>query len=267
MKSVIRSAFLFLFILAVAVSTFGHDLDRSKDHTKAALLWEQAITAKGGRVQLHAVRTLAMSYDETVRNFLGIVVHRGHVERLYVFPDKSWEWDDGLPPPFRLTVRSLDIQHDMRCYLYEGATAPTCNRAADSHSELDEGITQIQYLYLMETKWVKPIPFDASVESIGFKKVDVVHTRFKDKRVSYWLDRKTHLPLRVALFAGTNDKPRLTIDLSDYANIAGIQMPQKQERARITFQINPEYDIQIFRHLSVPAGPKAWRRLNLLVPR
>ena len=261
MKSVIRSAFLFLFLLAVAGSTFARSVDQSEDQAKARLLWEQAITAKGGRGQLHNVSSLVMSYEETVRNFLGIVVHRGNVERLYVFPDKSWEWDDGLPPPFRLTVRSLDIEHDMRCYLYEGASAPTCNRAKDSRSEPDEGLTQIQYLYLMETKWVKPTPFDVSVERIGLKKVDVVHTRFRDKRVTYWLDRKTHLPLRVALFYGTSDKPTLTIELSEYTNVAGIQMPQKQKRGRITFQINPDYNIQVFRRLSLAAGPKAWRRL------
>ena len=262
MKSVIRSAFVFLFVLAVGASTFGRGIDQPEDQTKARLLWEQAIVAKGGREQLHNVRSLVMSYEETVRNFLGIVVHRGHVERLYVFPDKSWEWDDGLPPPFRLTIRSLDIEHDVRCYFYEGAGAPTCKRVTDS-SELEESLTQIQYLYLMETKWVKPIPYDVSVERIGFKKVDVVHTRFGDKRVSYWLDRKTHLPIRVALFYGTADKPRLTIDFPEYATVAGIQMPQKQNRGRISFEINPDYDNQIFRFLSRPAGPKAWRRTAL----
>lgn len=259
MKSVIRSAFVFLFVLVVAASTFGRGIDQPEDQTKARLLWEQAIAAKGGRDQLHNVRSLVMSYEETVRNFLGIVVHRGHVERLYVFPDKSWEWDDGLPPPFRLTVRSLDIEHDVHCYFYEGASAATCKRAIDS-AELEEGLTQIQYLYLMETKWVKPIPYDVSVERIGFKKVDVVHTRFRDKRVSYWLDRKTHLPMRVALFYGASDKPRLTMDLSEYANVAGIQVPQKQNRGRISFEINPDYDNEIFRFSSRPAGPKAWRR-------
>jgi hypothetical protein len=31
-----------------------------------------------------------MSYQETVRNSLGLTAHRGIVERLYVFPGKSW---------------------------------------------------------------------------------------------------------------------------------------------------------------------------------
>ena len=259
MKSVIRSAFVFLFLLVVAASTMGRSIDQSEDQTNARLLWEKAISAKGGRDQLHNVRSLVMSYEETVRNFLGIVVHRGTVERLYVFPDKRWEWDDGLPPPFRLTVRSLDIEHDVRCYFYEGASAPKCKRATDS-PEAEESLTQFQYLYLLETKWVKPIPFDVSVERIGLKKVNVVHTRFSDKRINYWLDRKTHLPIRVALFYGTGDKPRLTVDFSEYAPVAGIQMPQRQNRGRISFEINPDYDNQIFRSLSPPAGPKAWRR-------
>ena len=115
---------------------------------------------------------------------------------------------------------------------------------------------------MLETKWVKPIPFNVSVERIGFKKVDVVHIRFKDKRISYWLDRKTHLPFRVALYYGTSEKPRLKFEFSNYANVAGIQMPQKQNRGRISFALNPDYDDQIFKLLSRPSGPKAWRRTN-----
>ena len=260
MKSVIRSAFLILFLLAVGATAFGRI--QSDNQIKARLLWEQAINAKGGRAQLHTVDSLVMSYEETVRNFLGIIVHRGTVERLFVFPDKSWEWDDGLPPPFRLSIRSLDIENDIRCYFYAGASAPKCNRATDSRSESDEALTQIQYLYLMETKWVKPIPFDVSAERIAFKKVDIVHTRFRDKRVSYWLDSKTRLPFRVAVFSGPSEKQRLMINLSQYANVAGIQMPQKQQSGRILFHLNPNYEIQIFRRLSLSAGPKAWRRLE-----
>jgi hypothetical protein len=201
-----------------------------------------------------------MSYEETARNFLGVVVHRGDVERLYVFPDKSWEWDDGLPAPFRRTIRSLDIEHDMRCFLNDGASTPKCDHAAVPHSDPDEGIAQVQYLYLMETKWVQPVPFDLSTDHIGLKKVDVVHTRFRNKRINYWLDRQTHLPLRVALFYGSSERPTLTIDISDYADVAGIQMPQKQKRGRISFQVNPDYDDKIFTRLSFEAGPKAWRR-------
>ena len=232
-----------------------------RDGRRARELWEQAVAAKGGRERLYGVSSLLMSYDETTRNFLGVVVHRGHVEVLHVFPDKTWAWDDGLPPPFRLNVGLLDIERDQRCTAYKGAPAPKCGPAKQSASPPDEGLTQAQYLYLLETRWVKPEPFDASEERLGSKKVDVVHTRFRDKRIDYFLDRKTHLPLRVAVFHGTSGRAALTVELSDYAAVDGVLMPGRQKRGKINFQLNPPYDEGVFkRPPSVEAGPKAWQR-------
>lgn len=226
---------------------------------EARALWEQAIVAKGGREQLYSVNSLVLSYRETVRNFLGIPVHRGIVERLYVFPDKSWGWDDGLPRPFRLSIRSVDLERNVRCYVYADTT-PRCDvaRKAGSPSE-DEGILQAQYLYLMETRWVRPIPVD--VTKSKSKAFDVLHTSLGDKRIDYFLDRKTHLPMRVAVFYGSGSKPTLTVEFSKYVTVGAIQMPSKQKKGSISFQINPPYDEGIFtRPPSLTAGPHAWKR-------
>jgi hypothetical protein len=251
---------LALLLMSVSpVLAVASEIQHPTNERKAQILWEQAINAKGGRDRLNTVRSLVMSYDETVRNFLGIVVHRGRVERLYAFPDKSWAWDDGLPPPFRRTLGSLDIEKNLRCRLSDSTNAPACGPAKQENSPADEGLIQVQCLYLMETAWVKPTPYDVTTDRIGLKKVDVVHTRFGDKRIDYYLDRKTHLPVRVALFYGSGNHP-LTIDISDYAPVAGIQMPRKQKRGRITFLINPDFDDGIFvRPLSFRDGPKAWQ--------
>ena len=250
---------LTLFIsLFVTASLCGDTVQESQRARDAKALWEKAIIAKGGREQLYSVNSLVLSYRDTVRNFLGIAVHRGIVERLYVFPDKSWGWDDGLPPPFRLSVRSVDLERNVRCYVYSG-TAPVCGvaRQTGSPSE-DEGILQAQYLYLMETRWVRPIPLD--VTKSGSKEFDVLHTRLGDKRIDYFLDRKTHLPMRVAVFYGSGDKPTLTVEFSEYVSVAAIQMPGKQKKGRISFQINPPYDKDIFTRLpSLTAGPHAWQ--------
>ncbi|MCA1850416.1 MAG: hypothetical protein LC672_05070, partial [Acidobacteria bacterium] len=216
---------------------------------------------KGGRERLYQVNSLVISYQETVRNFFGVVVHRGVVERLYAFPDKSWGWDDGLPPPFRLSVRTLDLERNLRCTVSAGSSAPLCGPAKQGPSPPDEGITQVQYIYLMETKWVKPVPLSVTKGEVGFKRVDVLHTRFENKRVDYYLDRKTHLPSRVAVFYGNSDRATLTFDLSEYVSVSGIKMAGRQKRGRIEFQINPAYDEGIFtRQPSIEAGPKAWRR-------
>lgn len=250
-----------LLIFLLPASAASLETRESQNARQAKELWEQAIAAKGGRDQLYKVNSLLMSYTETTRNFLGIVVHRGLVERLYVFPDKLWGWDDGLPPPFQLSVGMLNIERNLRCTIYRGASNPVCGPAKQGISPPDAGLTQMQYLYLMETRWVKPVPLSVSQDSIGLKRVDLLHTSLEEQKIDYYLDRKTHLPLRVVVFYGGSDHATLKIDLSEYVMVDGIRMPGKQKSARISFQINPPYDEDIFtRPPSIEPGPHAWQK-------
>jgi len=259
-RGFIKHALWLFFIFLLPASAVASKAQESQNAGQAEALWEQAIAAKGGREQLYRISSLVMSYQETVRNFLGLTMHRGIVERLYVFPGKSWEWDDGLPPPFRLIVRSINLERNLRCHVYGRASAPVCGPAKQANPP-DEGIIQVQYLYLMETRWVKPVPLRVTEGRIGLKKVDVLHTRVDNRRVDYVLDRKTHLPVRVAVFYGSGDRATFAVDLSKYVTVSGIQMPSKQKKGRISFQINPLYDDGIFIHPpSVEGGPQAWLR-------
>lgn len=120
----IEHALWLFFILLLPASAVASKAQESQSAGQATALWDQSIAAKGGREQLYRVCSLVMSYRETARNFLGLAVHRGIVEGLYVFPDKSWRWDDGLPPPFRLSIRLLNLERNLRCYLNAGSSAP-----------------------------------------------------------------------------------------------------------------------------------------------
>jgi len=228
-----------------------------QNREKAEELWEQAIAAKGGRERLLQVSSLLIFYQETVRNILGIVVHRGPVEKLFVFPSKVWSWDDGLPLPFRLTVGLLDLERDYACRVHVESRPPVCGSARKVGSR--EGIDEAQYLYLMETRWIKPTPVSVRKE-IWVQDSDVVVTKLEDKRIEYYLSRKTHLPQRVVTFHGESSRPRSSYDFSDYVSVNSIQMPGKQKKGRINFSINPAYDAGIFsRPPSIKAGPKAWQ--------
>jgi len=223
-------------------------------------LWEKAIEAKGGREQLYKVKALRLWYNETTRNFLGIAIHRGLVTRLYVFPGKVWAWDDGLPAPFHLSVSWVDIDQDKRCTQYEGAVRPVCGPPRQGTS-LPEGISQAQYLYLMESQWVKPQPVDVHTDYVGRNKVDVVRTSFENKRIDYFLDRQKHLPVRIDVFYNNSQRATLSVEFSNYVVVDGVQMPTKQKDARINFEINPSYDSTIFdAPPSIAAGPDAWKR-------
>jgi hypothetical protein len=255
-----RHALCLLFIILLPAAAAAQSEHDSQDTQRAEALWEQAVAAKGGREQLYKVNSLLIYYSDTWRNFLGGVVHRGDFEALHVFPDKTWTWDDALPPPFSLTVSSLDVSRNRRCVLYKGAAAPTCGAAEHPRSPADEWLAQTQYLYLLETRWVKPTPVGVSEGRIGLKKVDVLHARFRERRIDYFLDRKTHLPLHVSVFHGTSARATISLDFSEYVNLGGLMMPGKQKHGHINFQINPPYDEAVFtRPPSLEAGPHAWR--------
>jgi len=252
-------------VLGVQV-TVAAEQTKSQDGSKqkAEALWERAVVAKGGRERLYQVNSLLIFHQETVRNFLRIVVHRGLVERLYVFPDKSWSWDDGLPPPFHLTVSMFNLERNLSCMIYAGAASPKCTepRNAASFFIQGEGPVRAQYLYLLETKWIKPAPLSVTKDSIGLKTLDVVQTQVAGRRVDYYLDRKTHLPQRVITFFESG-RVWETYSFSDYIEIDGIQMPSVQKKGKINFQINPAYAESIFTHPpSIEAGPKAWQPGN-----
>ena len=185
---------LLCIALNIAAASYSRAHATNEERQQAETLWEQAIAAKGGRETLMGVKHLAISYDDTARNFLGIAVHRGHFEAVYAFPDKLWVWDDALPPPFGLTLRVLNISQNFRCTLYAKVAKPTCGSATGDHPSAEE-IKEAQYLYFLETNWVKPVPVGVTRD----KKVDVVHTRFENKKIDYFLDRKTHLPVRVVV--------------------------------------------------------------------
>jgi hypothetical protein len=113
----------------------------------------------------------------------------------------------------------------------------------------------------METRWVKPVPLSVTNGNIGLKKIDVLHTSFENTKIDYFLDRKTHLPLRVAIFYNGSDRATRVVEFSDYVIVSGVQLPSKQKKTRISFQINPLYDADIFRHPpSISGGPHAWRQ-------
>jgi hypothetical protein len=257
---------LIISLVLCAQITVAAKQTKSQEESKlkAEEMWEQAITAKGGRERLCQVNSLLISYEETVRNFLGIVVHRGLVERLYVFPDKSWAWDDGLPPPFVLTVNMFNLERKINCTMYDGVASPKCTEPKDAASFFNqsEGLGRAQHLYLLETKWVKPVPIRVTNDLIGRKRVDVIQTEVDARRVDYYLDRKTHLPQRVIRFFESG-RGWETYNFSDYISINGIQLPSVQKQGKISFQINPAYDESIFIHPpSIEAGSNAWRLDN-----
>ena len=98
-----------------------------------------------------------------------------------------------------------------------------------------ERLIQDSVIYLMETRWVRPVPIRTRIERTGFKQVDVIETKVGNLRVDFYLDRKTRLPIKLITddYNGISEftqRMGLTVWLDDYATIDGIKMPGRVAR-------------------------------------
>src|SRR5205814_3458352 len=124
-----------------------------------------------------------------------------------------------------------------------------------------------QLFYLMETRWQRPQPISAESGKLNGKPVDIVHTAVNERKVDFVLDRQTHLLMEVVDYSPTGKRYSDTAtDFSNYAEVSGIQMPQKELyfkkiHLEVSYQINVDYDERLFeRPPTIEAGPEAWRK-------
>jgi len=238
---------------------------------EAERLWELAIAAKGGRERLQAVSNLQISIREKVWYGLRRVSYIR--EALYVFPGKHWEWTDQRKSVFGLSIIMYNHDRDINLWYIDHGKGAHVGRPVD----LVNGkaglipLYDVQLRYFMETKWVRPIPISVQQEKLDGKLVDIVQTIVKgyptkdgtdEQRVSFALDRKTHLPTRINYYRFTLGKESGGgLPLSDYVDVDGIKMPSKILDFRSSFKINVDYDEQIFiRDPSAEGGINQWKK-------
>lgn len=236
-------------------------------NANAAVLWEQAIAAKGGRERLYGVQNLVEFYPD--KRSLGV-----YMVGLYVFPKRFWRWTDDRPTPLGVYVEMINLERDL-AYLAEEDSGLPVNRGKYGAKARGEGpLLDAQLNYLLETQWVKPVPVRVYSGNIGSKSVDIIQTIVNGYRFDFHLDKQSHLPLEVAFpwpqnSEGTNyGRGTIYATFSDYADVNGIQMPRKvghlaRPEMSISVQVNVEYDPAIFEHPpNIKAGPDAWRPGN-----
>jgi hypothetical protein len=253
---------------------------------KAKKLWEDAIAAKGGRDRLYAVRNFVVSsrskYLKAPRD-----IRVSHFEDFYVLPDQWWNWADYRPGAFGLNIITVDFSRKIAWEMIDKwktaqPISTEINRprpddpyqiydpdAGMQFASLHKSFREAQITYLMETRWVKPIPSSTGSEKIGSVKVDVVETIVNDYKVDFYLSQVTHLPLRVVIKTRIESSGRdfvRVIRLDDYVGVDGIQMPQRvslgsDDVNQTRYQINVDYDESIFkRPPTIDMGAEAWKR-------
>lgn len=243
--------------------TMNKTVPQKETQAKALKLWEQAISAKGGRELLYSVHNLAVSSEAAYLTQTG---KRNQVRREYLFvlPNKYWSYEDYGSDVFGTRMRMLNYETRMQ---YVGSPGhPDTILEPIKGATRDKDINYLEIALLLETKWQKPIPVKASTAMIGAKKVDVVETTINGRRVDFAIDRDTHLPTRISFYNTINNKTYINVQrFSNYIDVNGIRVPQRVKfedgtEEKSIIQFNVEYDPNIFvKPPRAGLGQKAWQ--------
>ncbi|MGB9179304.1 MAG: hypothetical protein WCB68_08655, partial [Pyrinomonadaceae bacterium] len=135
---------------------------------EAERLWEQAVAAKGGRERLYSVRNMVVS------SFRGKGVEYGSVE-LFEFPSKYWGWY-GDPQPLGQYVRMYNLEDRVQ-YTGNDIAPDSSTKVHEQHLEGGQiTVDDAQLMFLLETKWIKPVLTGVSSDRVGRNRADVVQT-------------------------------------------------------------------------------------------
>lgn len=254
-------------LLAVGVSAQSPAPVSDADRERAEALWEEAVRAKGGRERLHAVENLLISSSVDVRGKRGSAITE--TERLYAMPGRAWIFKHTADNDVSLEATVINF----------GRGLCTLTLAPVGMSGSVPGLTpcvptvSVQYLvqepviYLMETRWVRPVPVRARTEGKGSKQIDVIETLVGQLRVDFYLHRRTRLPFKLVTdqFYGVpqlTDKMGQTVYLEKYEAVDGVQMPRlvtlqptviestledfRRHTERARYEFNVSFDEAIF---------------------
>jgi hypothetical protein len=227
--------------------------------TKARELWEKVLVAKGGRERLRKITNLYVAADQG----------QGYRQlTLTVFPD--YRFDFSYDPKRENTA--IEVSNARKGIVWWQVS----NEAKPRKYEVEDVYRNLlpQVIYLLVTSDVDPVPLRLRKEWMGVKRVDVIEVEAQGLRVDYYIDPKTHLPLRVVSPQGLRARNKGNMDhivtLDDYAALDGVMMPHKathtftysSERLveRLKFEINAAYDPQVFEQAPTPrTSVEAWR--------
>lgn len=234
----------------------------------AEALWSQAVAAKGGRAKLETVRNLVVTWTaKPARPARPEVSSRARIigQRLYVFPGRFWEFTDARPSILGVSQRIYDLE---RADGWGPVASPIRGQGFDDgfRYHMLEG----QLLYLLETAFMKPVPTGARSDTLDRAAVDVVEVTVpptmpfgypSEVRAEYYLDRETHLPLRLVLHYTVRHDPASRLPPRDYAievryrigqyiDVDGLQMPTvavlEGPDYTTSYRINVDYDERAF---------------------
>ena len=225
----------------------------------ARAVWEEAIRAKGGRERLHAVRNFISSSNAPFNTRRRDVARHEYIERLYLLPNRFWEYYDFRPG--KMGDGGLALDTDQHRVL----SPPGRGSAQRLYEDLVYRLRNGQIVYLMETAYVQPELVGAKRGRLNFTAVDIVETRVDSDHVEFFFDRRTHLPRRIVIRESRPVLPEAYL-LSDYHIVDGIEMPMTERfgddgpKATMTYGFNVEFDEAVFSRSGVRFEKNGWMK-------
>lgn len=258
-------AILFFSICCLSGLALSQDNDVLAGKKEAERIWELAIKAKGGRERLTQVESIQGS---SVRKaYRRGRIHELRDEFLAVLPNKIWSYRDDGPGVFGVIVAMLDYDSQTMYFGQRGS-----QRVAKPMSDGDRRAISYQnttLFYLMESKWLQPIPQAVEQGKIGRADVYILQTDANGRRVDFVLDRQNFLPIEVRTHDAEKDGKVFihVCKLLNYTQVDGIMVPQLenyegQGLATLAIRFNVEYNPEIFKALPADVRPDSWKSIR-----
>jgi hypothetical protein len=243
---------------------------------RAKVLWELLVAAKGGRDKMNKIENVLFSSTGLPRNGVpGIYTIK--ITGLNVFPNKTWSLEDYRPSVLGLTMRMYNWETSLS-YVFDPREKTIglnpvkeiekieYERRTDENGKLKWGGMVID---IPESRWWKPTPVAHTVKQINREKVDIIQTTLSGERIDFFLNQKTHLPMRIDFYRFSKIRKETDIDsiyLSDYVEVCGFQMPTKLDDGNVyslKYQFNVDFDESIFAKPPIFAGKDdLWKKKN-----
>ncbi len=266
MTAFFRFSIILLFVFLLANFCFAQKPVAAADATKkeAERIWELAVEAEGGRQQMNTIQNLVVSSKGQTSS--------AKIESFYVFPNKSWQLLDFRPSVLGLVMKMYNWETNKK-YLLPRGNAPELKSIEQTDADkLKDASGNVAWsglsVYLLESKWWKPIPKSVMSGKFNGQKVDTVQTDLNGKRVDFSFDQKTHLPVKIDFYNFSKISQTTNIDsveVSKFSEINKLKMPTTLKESdgnkyNLTYQFNVEYNEDIFtKPPPFEAGAEAWK--------
>jgi hypothetical protein len=247
--------------------------ETKKERLDARRLWDQVVTARGGRARLHSISNMVLTKDVKPTDVYTDI-------SVFAFPNRFWQWSR-----FRVVKEGLFVTManlDDGVFLVAGNTGLVTNqtglderkRANYRETYLIDGCS-----FLLETKWLQPTPVRIRRETVGREPLDVIETYFPDLQVyrnfrqDFYVDPES---LEVKGVEQLDDKGKGYgyYSFVGSTNVEGIQVPKsfnifrrasdvrKTSYTPLYFQFNVSLDEGLFKRIPAEKdGPDAWKAL------